>query len=50
MGETAYKAAQTKNMDAMLDVAEKITIACAACHDVYRDIDQEGKMRCTVPQ
>ena len=50
VGEAAYKAAQTKNMDAMLDISEKITIACAACHDVYRDIDQEGKMRCTVPQ
>jgi hypothetical protein len=37
-------------MDAMLDASEKITEACAACHDVYRDIDQEGKLRCSLPQ
>lgn len=33
----AYKMAQAKNKDAMLDVAEKISAACATCHDVYRD-------------
>ena len=50
VGEEAYKAAQTKNMDAILDASEHITSACAACHDVYRDIDQEGKLRCSLPQ
>jgi hypothetical protein len=50
VGEAAYKAAQTKNMDAMVEMAEKITNACAACHDIYRDIDQVGKMRCVVSQ
>jgi hypothetical protein len=33
----SYKAAQSKDMDAMLDIADKLTNACAACHDVYRD-------------
>jgi hypothetical protein len=49
-GEAAYRAAQTKNLDAMLEVSETLTNACAACHNVYRDIDQEGKQRCSVPQ
>jgi hypothetical protein len=34
----AYKTAQEKKQDAMLDVADKLTMACATCHDVYRDI------------
>jgi hypothetical protein len=33
----SYKAAQSKNQDAMLDIADKLTQACATCHDVYRD-------------
>ena len=33
----AYKAAQSKDMNAMLDVADKLTQACATCHDVFRD-------------
>ena len=27
----------------MLDVADKLTMACATCHDVYRDIIVDGK-------
>lgn len=34
----AYKMAMEKKQDAMLDVADKLTQACATCHDVYRDI------------
>jgi cytochrome c553 len=49
-GEAAYKAAKTRNMDAVVEVSETIAGACAACHDVYRDIDQLGKERCTIPQ
>jgi hypothetical protein len=33
----SYKAAQSKDMGAMLDIADKLTNACAACHDIYRD-------------
>jgi hypothetical protein len=40
----ALKTAQEKNQDAILDVAEKVTMACSTCHDVYRDInDASGK-------
>jgi hypothetical protein len=49
-GEAAHKAALTKNMDTILEVSETITNACAACHDIYRDIDLVGKQRCSVPQ
>jgi hypothetical protein len=34
----AYKTAQEKKADAMLDIADKLTMACSTCHDVYRDI------------
>ena len=47
-GEKAHKAAQTRNMDAMLDVGETLSSACAACHDKYRDVDLSGGTRCKV--
>jgi len=34
---TAYAAAQTKNQDKMIDVADLMTTACKNCHDKYRD-------------
>jgi hypothetical protein len=33
----SYKAAQAKDQDKILDAAEKLTNACAACHDKYRE-------------
>jgi hypothetical protein len=39
----SYKAAQEKKLDAFLDVSDKMTMACATCHDVYRDIVVDGK-------
>jgi len=39
----SYKTAQEKKADAFLDVADKLTMACATCHDVYRDIQIDGK-------
>lgn len=39
----SYKAAQAKNMDQILDAADKVTMACATCHDVYRDVQVNGK-------
>jgi hypothetical protein len=39
----AYKEAQAKNMDAMLDVADQMTQACSTCHDVFRDKTVDGK-------
>ena len=47
-GEKAHKAALTRNLDAMLDVGETLSNACAACHDKYRDVDLEGGTRCKV--
>ena len=36
-GLVAYKAGQTKSMDALGDASDKVTTACQNCHDVYRD-------------
>lgn len=48
----SLEAAQAKNKDAMVDVADKLSSACAACHDIYRDKIVNGKpagpaARCT---
>lgn len=48
VGEEAHKVALKKDMDAMLDVSEKLSNACAACHDKYRDVDLSGGQRCTL--
>ncbi len=44
-GQAAYKAAQSKNLDAMVEVSGTVSDACAACHEVYRDKD-DPKDRC----
>jgi len=36
-GMTAYKAAQAKSQDKILDAADAMTTACANCHDKYRE-------------
>jgi hypothetical protein len=36
-GMAAYKAAQSKNQDKILDAADVLTTACANCHDKYRE-------------
>ena len=33
----AYDAAQAKGQDRVLDASDKITEACSACHDKYRE-------------
>jgi hypothetical protein len=45
-GRAAYKAAQSKSQDAMIEVSETVAIACANCHEPYRDFD-DPKDRCT---
>jgi hypothetical protein len=45
-GRAAYKAAQSKNLDAMVDVSGTVAEACSACHEVYRDKD-DNKDRCS---
>ena len=44
-GQAALKAAQSKNLDAMVEVSGTVSDACAACHEVYRD-KPEDKDRC----
>jgi hypothetical protein len=36
-GLTAYKAAQSKSTDAMVDASGAVADACQACHEVYRE-------------
>ena len=36
-GIVAYKAAQSKNQDDILNAADVLTTACANCHEKYRD-------------
>jgi cytochrome c556 len=45
-GRAAYKAAQSKSMDAMVEVSETVSVACSNCHEPYRDFDDQSK-RCT---
>ena len=45
-GLETVKAAKAKNQDAMLDVSDKMTSACSACHDVYRE-KPDISARCT---
>lgn len=46
-GRAAYKAAQSKNQDNMVDAAGTVAEACMACHDVYRDKPGGNQNRCT---
>jgi hypothetical protein len=36
-GTKAYKAAQSKDMDKILDAADTMTTACSTCHEKYRE-------------
>ena len=45
-GSAALKAAQSKNLDAMVDVSGTVSDACAMCHEKYRDT-AELSGRCT---
>jgi cytochrome c553 len=45
-GRAAYKAAQSKSMDAILEVSDTVATACANCHEPYRDFDDQSR-RCT---
>jgi len=41
-GRAAYRASQSRSVDAMNKVAEQLNEACANCHKVYRDGAREG--------
>jgi hypothetical protein len=45
-GRAAYEAARSKSMDRMIEVSETVAVACANCHEPYRDFDDQ-KQRCT---
>lgn len=45
-GQAAYKAAQAKDLDAIVDVAGTMSDACAMCHEKYRDTPDQPKDRC----
>jgi cytochrome c556 len=36
-GRAAYKASQSRNRDAVIEVTNQIADACLRCHEVYRD-------------
>jgi mono/diheme cytochrome c family protein len=42
VGRAAYKAAQTRSVDAVVKVADQLNESCANCHKVYRDGAREG--------
>jgi len=44
-GKAAYKAAQSKNQEQMIEVSNVVTEACLVCHEVYRDTT-DVKDRC----
>ena len=45
-GAAAYKAAQAKDQDQIVEVSGTMSEACAACHEPYRDTENEAD-RCT---
>ena len=45
-GKAALKAAQSKNLDAMIEVSDTVAAACSTCHEPYRDFDDQSQ-RCT---
>jgi len=47
-GRAAYKASQSRNVEAVSEVTNQISDACANCHRVYRDVASNA-MRCTPP-
>jgi hypothetical protein len=45
-GMAAYKAAQSKNQDGILEAAGVVSEACSHCHDKYREVPGGVKNRC----
>ena len=45
-GRAAYKAAQKKDTDAIVEVSGTLSDACSACHDVYREKKTGPQDRC----
>ena len=45
-GMVAYKAAQTKSQDAVLDAANAVSDSCLHCHQQYRQVPGGAENRC----
>lgn len=45
-GMAAFKAAQSRNQDRVIEVSETLTNACGNCHEKYRDTPKEPLDRC----
>ena len=45
LGREYYKTAQTRDAQAVADMSEKLDMACANCHRIYRDAATEGAVR-----
>jgi len=45
-GMAAYKAAQKKDQDAIVEATGAVADACSACHEVYRDKGASVENRC----
>ncbi len=41
-GRAAYRASQSRSVDAMVKIADQLNETCANCHQVYRDTGKEG--------
>ena len=41
-GRAAYRASQSRNVEAVISIADTLNDACANCHAVYRDVGSEG--------
>lgn len=52
-GQVTLKAAKAKNQDQVIEAAGTVAEACAACHEIYRDVDigdgPDKRERCTPP-
>ena len=41
-GQAAYRASQSRSVDAVIEVADQLNNACDNCHTIYRDAGAEG--------
>ena len=42
-GRAAYRASQSRSVDAVVEVTDRLNETCANCHKVYRDVGAEGR-------
>ena len=43
VGRAAYRASQSRSVEAVIEVTDQLDEACANCHKVYRDVGAEGR-------